>query len=143
MRSVKCHDLSSLSPCYWPSYPHISSPSHSRSLSLAGEGEQSGPPVYWDWGIIKLLLQIFRERKVHHDKTSRLFIDDNEWANCRPCNRENKVTTTSGDERDDMISRIPTYSVLRAVPRARASTSIRRPFWLTTRDVDRSELINE
>ena len=39
-------------------------------------------------------LQISRERKVGDRKSSRLLVDDNEWANCRPCNDYNKVTTT-------------------------------------------------
>ena len=48
---------------------------------------------------VEVRIVIFRERKVGHSKTSRLLVDENDWDNCRPCREENKVTTTSRDQR--------------------------------------------
>ena len=45
---------------------------------------------------------MFRGRKVRDKKIARQ--DDNEWANCRPCNDDNKVSNYDKERPEKLFS---------------------------------------
>ena len=96
-----------------------------------------------------VVIFLFRERKVGPSQTSRLLVDENDWDICRPCNEDNKVTTTRPEHTLRLskllncLSRILISLVLHAVLQGKGLISIRPLIYPTIKVVERLELINE